>query len=212
MDTFLQVWRLAWNLITFKEVTQAVRFNEQPIYTNGLRQLAHAAKYLEKMHTTNNTLVAAVGDRDIDHLIEDDRPLVGEQFLGANVPRPVIMLNQTSGGADLIAEACSAFAALGILFREQDPDYSNLMIKHARQLYDWMVAVPGTQYSRVDPMLQQTYPSEVRFTVNYYVCSMLGSAELTAPCIMCHITVCGAGSTCSHDACSSMDVPLNRRV
>lgn len=158
----VQVWRLAWNLISYKEVIQAVRYQQQPIYTNGLRQLAHAAKYMEKLHTTNTTLVASVGDRTIDHLIADDRPLVAEQFTGVNLLRPVIEINATTGGADLIGEACSAFAALGILFREEDPDYANLMIKHARQLYDWMVLVPGTQYSRVNPQLQQTYPSEVR--------------------------------------------------
>jgi hypothetical protein len=157
----LQVWRLAWNLITYKEIVQSVRYQQQPIYTNGLRQLAHAAKYLEKLHTTNSTLVASVGDRTVDHKIADDRPLVPEQFAGQAVARPVIEINATTGGADLLGEACSAFAALGILFKEEDPDYANLMIKHARQLYDWMVLVPGTQYSRVHPQLQQTYPSEV---------------------------------------------------
>lgn len=158
----LQVWRLAWNLISYKDVSQAVRFEQQPIYTNGLRQLAHAARYMEKLHTTNTTLVASVGDRTIDHLIVNDRPLVPEQFLGANVDRLVISLNATSGGSDLIGEACSAFAALGILFRDDDPEYANIMIKHARQLYDWMVLVPGTKYSNVHPQLEQTYPSEVR--------------------------------------------------
>lgn len=155
------MWRLAWNLISYKSVQQAVRFEQQPIYTNGLRQLAHAANYLEKLHTTNNTLVAMVGDKDTDHEILDQKPLVPEQFLTANVPRPVIELNATNDGSDLVAEACAAFASLSILFNEEDPDYSNLMDKHARQLYDWMVLTAGTQYSAVDPQLEATYPSEV---------------------------------------------------
>lgn len=155
------MWRLAWNLISFKDVAQSVQFQQQPIYTNGLRQLAHAANYLEKIHTENTTLVASVGDMAVDHLIADQRALVPEQFLNSNVARPVIELNATADGSDLVAEACSAFAALGILFRDEDPDYANLMIKHARQLYDWMALTAGTQYSAVHPQLEATYPSEV---------------------------------------------------
>lgn len=156
-----QVWRLAWNLISYKDIAKALSFEKQSIYSLGLRQLAHAAKYLVKLHPISNTLYASVGDVNFENAISNESFLVPEQYLGANVSRPVIEINATTGGADLIGEACAAFASLGILLKDEDTASANSMTLHARQLYDWMDLVPGSNYSHVHSQLQETYPSQV---------------------------------------------------
>ena len=46
----MQTWRLAWALIQYKGVMTATKFEEAPIYDEGLRQLLWVAQYLDKAH------------------------------------------------------------------------------------------------------------------------------------------------------------------
>lgn len=106
-----------------------------------------------------------VGDANADENVLPSEALMPEQYVTSKqFARPVIEINATSGGSDLIGEAVAAFASIALLFREEpgSEDFSNAMTKHARQLYEWMKDSPGTMYSAVHPMLARTYPSQVR--------------------------------------------------
>lgn len=118
------------------------------------------------MHSTVSRYAdVQVGDADADGNVLAGEALMPEQYANAaNFARPVIEINATTGGADLIAEACAAFAAVAHLFRGDagQEAFVSAMSKHARDLYEWMKATPGTMYSEADPMLKSTYPSQVR--------------------------------------------------
>lgn len=115
-----------------------------------------------------------VGDAIADASITPKEALMPEQYV--TVPgysRPVLEINATTGGSDLIAEACAAFASIAKLFREEpgQEDFANAMTKHARQLYDWMKTTQGSMYSEVHPELKRTYPSQVRSRPRRTPCS-----------------------------------------
>lgn len=106
-----------------------------------------------------------VGDPVADKSITPKEALMPEQYVTERgYSRPVIEINATTGGSDLIAEACAAFASIAKLFREEpgQEDFANAMTKHARQLYEWMKTTQGSMYSETHPELKRTYPSQVR--------------------------------------------------
>jgi hypothetical protein len=147
-----QVWRLAWVLLEHKDILKATRFEEVPIFDEGIRQLEWAANYLTKIHFKNNTrydsLVVQIGDRYLDHKVTEGRPLTPEELstpaaaFSLNVTRPVYVLNNKSGGSDLLSEAVCAFAALAALFAEVNPQLSVNLTEHATdawgQLESWI--------------------------------------------------------------------------
>ncbi len=45
-------------------------------------------------------------------------------------------------GSDLAGETAAALAAASILFKQTDPDYSEKLLTHARQLFDFADQVP----------------------------------------------------------------------
>lgn len=150
----LQVWRLAWVLLAHKDILKTARFEEVPIFDEAIRQLDWAADYLQKIHFKNangtryDSLVIQIGDRNLDHLITEGRPLTPEELstpasaASRNVSRPVFVLSNKSGGSDLLSEAVCAFAALATLYAEVDPPRSVHLMAHATdawgQLESWI--------------------------------------------------------------------------
>ena len=53
------------------------------------------------------------------------------------VPRPAFNLTTSRPGSELVAETAAAMAAASIVFRESDPEYSNTLIQHAKDLYEF---------------------------------------------------------------------------
>jgi hypothetical protein len=152
----VQIWRLAWVLISHQSLLKETQFEEAAIYDEGVRQLRWAANYLTKIHFKNGTrfdsLVIQIGDVELDHLFVAERPLTPEELSyppagkSYNVTRPVFVLDNKTGGSDLLAEAVCAFAALSTLFAEVDPELSVRLSTHATdawgQLETWIKVRP----------------------------------------------------------------------
>jgi hypothetical protein len=142
----MQVWRLAWAVKSYEEILKQTTFEEVPIWDEAIRQLKWAANYLQKIHfqegTELDTLVIQVGELNLDHDIVVGRPISAEALSTPaarakfNTSRPVYVLNNKAQGSDLLAEACSAFAAMSYLFETHDPSLSVELSRHALAAYN----------------------------------------------------------------------------
>lgn len=95
-----------------------------------LNNLRWVAEYLLKCHTAPNELYGQVGNGKTDH-----------GFWGAaeimKMVRPSYKIDATHPGSDLAAETAAAMAAMSIVFRSVDPAFSDTLVTHAKQLYNF---------------------------------------------------------------------------
>lgn len=49
--------------------------------------------------------------------------------------RPAWKIDANNSGSDLVGETAAALAAVSIVFNESEPDYSQLLLNHAKELY-----------------------------------------------------------------------------
>lgn len=72
--------------------------------------------------------------------------------------RPVTQVNETSPGSDIAAETAAALASASMVFRSVDSTYSNLLLRHARQLFRFADKFRGS-YSESIPSVRKFYNS-----------------------------------------------------
>jgi len=73
-----------------------------------------------------------VGDGDIDHMWWGPAEVVH-----LRTKRPSYKVDITSPGSTVSAETAAALAAASIVFKDTDPQYSNLCLKHAKELFNF---------------------------------------------------------------------------
>jgi Glycosyl hydrolase family 9/Cellulose binding domain/Secretion system C-terminal sorting domain/Divergent InlB B-repeat domain len=114
---------LGWGAIDFKD--GYVKSGQLTAIKDNLR---FVYDYFIKCHTAPNELYGQIGAGGIDH-----------SFWGApeimTMSRPSYKIDATRPGTDLAMETASALAAGSILFATEDPTYSALLLKHAKELY-----------------------------------------------------------------------------
>lgn len=67
-------------------------------------------------------------------------------------------MNTTHPGADVASETAAAMAAASLVFKNQDPGYSKLLLDHAQKLFEFANNYPGV-YSKSIPNIQDYYKS-----------------------------------------------------
>lgn len=107
--------------------------------------------YLVNAHPSPNVLYVQVGDPDIDHKCWE-RPETMPQN------RPLTQVNTSSPGTDIAAETSAALAAASLVFKTADPSYSDLLLKHAKQLFTFADTYRAS-YSLSIPQVQTYYNS-----------------------------------------------------
>ncbi|KAG6608589.1 Endoglucanase 24, partial [Cucurbita argyrosperma subsp. sororia] len=107
--------------------------------------------YLINAHPSENVLYIQVGDPDIDHACWD-RP---ETMTGK---RPLTMINASFPGTDVAAETAAAMASASLVYKKTDPTYSDLLLKHAEELFSFADEHRGL-YSTSIPKVQTYYNS-----------------------------------------------------
>ncbi|XP_067015190.1 endoglucanase E-4 [Anabrus simplex] len=114
---------LAWGLISYKDAYKA-----SGQLKAGLSAIKWASDYFIKCHVSPNELYGQVGDFALDH-----------KFWGRpedlNMSRPAYKIDAQHPGSDLAGETAASLAAVSIVFRHENPEYSALCLKHARELY-----------------------------------------------------------------------------
>jgi len=93
--------------------------------------------YFVKCHTDKYVLYGQVGNGSLDH--------------GAWVPPeeitykyPSYKITASAPGSDLAAETSAALVAASMAFRDEDPTYADLLLKHGKELYEFADKYRGT--------------------------------------------------------------------
>ncbi|XP_020096917.1 endoglucanase 19-like [Ananas comosus] len=86
--------------------------------------------YFVKAHPEPNVLYGEVGDGDSDHYCWQ-RP---EDM---TTSRQAYRIDAEHPGSDLAGETAAAMAASSLVFRQSNPAYSNLLLDHAKQLFNF---------------------------------------------------------------------------
>ncbi|KAL6533586.1 Endoglucanase [Orobanche hederae] len=132
-----------------------IEYGNQISYSGELSHALNAVKwgtdYFIKAHPKPNVLYAEVGDGDTDHYCWQ-RP---EDM---NTSRAAYRIDQTHPGSDLAGETAAAMAAASIVFSNRNPAYSNELLTHAIQLFDFADKYRG-KYDNSITVAQKYYKS-----------------------------------------------------
>lgn len=86
--------------------------------------------YLINAHSSENVLYVQVGDAAVDHACWDRPEAMTEK-------RPLVQVNASSPGTDVAAETAAAMAAASLVFKKSNSTYSDVLLKHAKQLFSF---------------------------------------------------------------------------
>ncbi|KAM7266637.1 hypothetical protein ACFE04_004534 [Oxalis oulophora] len=98
--------------------------------SNALSAIRWGTDYFVKAHTQPNVFYGQIGDGDADHQCW----MRAEEM---TTPRTSYKIDESHPGSDLAGETAAALAAASIAFRKSDPKYSNELITHANQLFEF---------------------------------------------------------------------------
>ncbi|KAG0713792.1 Endoglucanase 16 [Chionoecetes opilio] len=116
---------LSWGLIDFEQ-----GHSKAGELTHGRAAVRWATDYFLKAHTQTQELYGQVGDGGADHAYWG-RP----EDMTMN--RPSYKITSGAPGSDLAGETAAALAAASIVFKSSDSSYSNTLLTHAKQLFDF---------------------------------------------------------------------------
>nr|AGP76418.1 endo-beta-1,4-glucanase [Nasutitermes sp. NpEG] len=116
---------LAWGMIDLE-----AGYSSAGALDDGRKAVKWATDYFLKAHTAPNEFYGQVGQGDEDHAYWG-RP---EDMTMA---RPAYKIDMSRPGSDLAGETAAALAASSIVFKYVDSTYSNTLLTHARQLFDF---------------------------------------------------------------------------
>ncbi|GAA0383628.1 glycoside hydrolase family 9 protein [Paenibacillus motobuensis] len=116
---------LAWSVYEYREgYEKAGQLDEI------LDNIRWATDYFVKAHTAPNELYGQVGNGTTDHNWWGPAEVMQMQ-------RPSYKIDATHPGSDLAGETAAALASASIIFKDSDPAYSDKLLQHARQLYNF---------------------------------------------------------------------------
>jgi len=123
---------LAWGGLEFQKGYQSS--GEWQTLLNTVRW---GTDWLIKAHPEADVFYGQVGRGDLDHAFWGPPEAMQMQ-------RPAFRIDAQHPGSELAGEAAAALAASSILFRESDPDYADLCLRHARELFAFADRYRGT--------------------------------------------------------------------
>ncbi|KAK9145417.1 hypothetical protein Sjap_005320 [Stephania japonica] len=130
-------------------------YGKQMAANGELRHAMEAVKwgtdYLIKAHPQPNVLYGEVGDGNSDHFCWQ-RP---EDM---TTDRRAYRIDTNNPGSDLAGETAAAMAAASIIFRRYNPAYSNELLSHAKQLFEFADKYRG-KYDSSITVAQKYYRS-----------------------------------------------------
>jgi endoglucanase len=122
---------LAWGGIDFKE---GYELSGQLQYLK--RNLRWVNDYFIKCHTAPNELYGQVGNGGTDHAWWGSAEVM-------RMERPAYKIDASNPGSDLAGETAAAMAAASIIFKDDDPSYSQTLLNHAIELYNFADSYRG---------------------------------------------------------------------
>ncbi|XP_058746726.1 endoglucanase 11-like [Vicia villosa] len=99
-------------------------------YAHTMESIKWGTDYFIKAHTKPNTLWVEVGDGETDHYCWQ-RP---EDM---TTSRRAYKIDENNPGSEVAGETAAALASASILFRKTNPHYSQLLLHHAQELFEF---------------------------------------------------------------------------
>jgi len=137
---------LAWSGIEFEEAYKKAGQFEYLLDT-----VKWGTDYFIKCHPEKDVLYIGVGDGHIDHA-----SWVPPEYIQYSYPS--FKVDAENPGSEVAAETAATFAAASILFKDVDSTYSETLLKHAIELYDFADTYRG-DYHKSEPSVQGYYSS-----------------------------------------------------
>jgi len=138
LPLFYSAGRLALAAWRYAPALEASGFDGQTNMYWLRRELRWIMGYIMRCHPDIRTLVAQVGDGNVDH------GYIGRAEL-MSVFRPVAKVTSSSPGPDLVAAAAGALAGCHLAFKGVDSALAADCLRHAASLYDWAASDPATK-------------------------------------------------------------------
>ncbi|KAJ3694611.1 hypothetical protein LUZ60_010091 [Juncus effusus] len=137
---------MSWSIIEYGKQMDA-----SGELSNAMDAVKWGTDYFIKAHPEPYVLYGEVGDGDTDHVCWQ-RP---EDM---TTSRTAYRIDSEHPGSDLAAETAAAMASASLVFRQSDPAYSNLLLEHAKQLFDFADKYRG-KYDSSITIVQKYYMS-----------------------------------------------------
>ncbi|KAK2080239.1 hypothetical protein QBZ16_000092 [Prototheca wickerhamii] len=137
---------LAWSVLDFGDAYSAIGAKKA-----AMNNVRWAAQYLMDCHTDDYEYVGQIGNPGVDHSYWGR----AEQQTGA---RPSFVWDTTTPASDLLGAVSAALTSTSLLFEGSDAAFSDELLEHAIQLYEWGKAYPG-RYSSSYPSVTYVYTS-----------------------------------------------------
>ncbi|XP_077226706.1 endoglucanase 19-like [Tasmannia lanceolata] len=137
---------MSWSIVEYgKQIAQSGELG------HAMEAVKWGTDYLIKAHPEPNVLYGEVGDGNTDHNCWQ-RP---EDM---TTDRRAYRIDTNNPGSDLAGETAAAMAAASIVFRHSNPSYSNELINHAKQLFEFADKYRG-KYDSSITVAQKYYRS-----------------------------------------------------
>ena len=133
---------IAWSGIEFAE-----GYKKAGQWDQLLDMIKWGTDYFIKCHPEKNVLYVQVGDGTTDHGFWYPPEYI-------NYPYPSYKIDEPGPGSEVAAETAAALAAASLVFKEDDSAYSDLLLKHAIEIYsfadefrgDYTATVPANAF------------------------------------------------------------------
>ena len=137
---------LAWSGIEF-----ASGYKKSEQFEILLDTVKWGTDYFIKCHPEKEVLYVGVGNGQVDHSF-----WLAPEFIDYDYPS--YKIDSKKPGSEVAGETAAAMAAASILFKDIDSDYSNLLLKHSKEIYDLADKYRG-DYTTAVPSVQGFYSS-----------------------------------------------------
>ena len=145
----------ALTLITWSAIDFADTYKKANQYNYVLDMIKWGTDYFIKCNSNENELYVGIGDGNIDHDYWYPPEYINYEY-------PSYKIDKDHPGSEVAAETAASLAAASILFKEEDISYSETLLKHAIEIYDFADEYKGI-YSDSIPEMKEFYESD-----NYY--------------------------------------------
>ncbi len=116
---------LAWGVLEYEDA-----YKKSSQYNHLLDNLRWVNDYFIKAHPSPNVLWGQVGKGSLDHAWWGPAERM-------KMERPSYKIDTSCPGSDLAGETAAAMAASSLVFKKTDSRYSSLLLRHAKELYDF---------------------------------------------------------------------------
>lgn len=116
---------LGWAVYEYKDA-----FKQSGQYNHILNNIKWACDYFIKCHPEPNVYYYQVGDGHADHAWWGPAEAM-------TMERPSFKVDKSSPGSAVTAETAAALAVASIIFKDVDSKYSELCLKHAKELFEF---------------------------------------------------------------------------